>query len=44
MARKRFDASLKDLTEGHAADWAALLGASQVRSVRLIDADYHSIA
>ena len=43
MARQKFDASFKDLTEGHAADWAALLGAPSARSVRMIDSDISTV-
>ena len=42
MARKQFDASLKDAIEGHAADWAAP-GATGVRGVRMIDADVSTV-
>src|SRR5579872_5923067 len=43
MARKKFDASLKDVFEDHPADWAAWLGASGVRSVKVIDADVSTV-
>jgi len=43
MARAKFDASLKNLSEDYAADWAAVLGAASVRSIRLLDADVSTV-
>ena len=43
MARKQFDATLKDISGAYPADWAALLGATSVRSVRLVDADASTV-
>jgi predicted transposase YdaD len=43
MSGKPFDASLKDVIEAHAADWARLLGAVHPRNVRVIDADVSTV-
>jgi hypothetical protein len=43
MSGKPFDASLKDVIEVHAADWAPLLGASHAKKVRVIDADVSTV-
>jgi predicted transposase YdaD len=43
MPGKPFDASLKDVFEAHAADWAQLLGASRLRSIRVIDTDVSTV-
>ena len=41
---KSFDASLKDLIESHAEDWARFLGAQDVRRVRVVDADVATVS
>jgi len=43
MPGKPFDASLKDVIEAHAADWARLLGALHPGNVRVIDADVSTV-
>jgi predicted transposase YdaD len=44
MSGKPFDASLKDMVETHSADWAPLLGARRLKSVRVIDADVSTVS
>lgn len=43
MARKKYDASLKDITDAHAADLAGLLGVSSVRRIRVLDAKVSTV-
>jgi hypothetical protein len=43
MARKRYDASLKDITDAHAGDLASLLGVTQIRHIRVLDAEVSTV-
>jgi hypothetical protein len=44
MARKKYDASLKDIIDVHPDDWAKMLGAKPIRRVRVIDADVSTVS
>lgn len=43
MSGKPFDASLRDVIEIHAFDWAPLLGASHPKRIRVIDSDVSTV-